>query len=72
MNDFEFNRMFEKLEKTAWRESVFENVHWYYCEEGLYAIRVDKGKPEERYILIKAKNPTQAISVAVMGMKRKE
>ena len=72
MGDFEFNRMFERLQNVTWKDSAFENVDWYYCEEGLYAIRIDKGTNKERCVLIKAKNPTQAIGIAVMDRTPKE
>ena len=72
MGDYEFNRMFERLQNVTWRDSAYENVDWYYCEERLYAIRIDYGTNKERYVLIQAKNPTQAIGIAVMDRTPKE
>ena len=34
MNDFEFDKTFETLEKIVWKESIFENVDWYCCKNG--------------------------------------
>lgn len=68
MDDFKFNRMFDELKKVKWNESAFENLDWYYCEEALYAIRLDKGTVRERYLLVKAKSASAAVSIGVLNV----
>lgn len=66
---------FEKLKSTV-KQWLFHtgslDVQRDVVSVKLYAIRIDKGTNKERYVLIKAKNPTQAIGIAVMDRTPKE
>ena len=65
MDDFKINRMFDELKNICWKESAYEEVDWYYAEEGLYILRFDKNTDKERYLFVKAKTPSAAISIGV-------
>jgi len=71
MDYFKFNRLYDELQTVLWKETIFENVQYHYCEECLYAIRLDYGTDNERIILIKAKSPDEAISLGVMKLSKR-
>lgn len=66
--------------KTSSGEIVFfEDVEWYYAEEGRYIIHVKArdgitGHKPEQFRIVKASNPDQAIAFACfdLGLKNKE
>lgn len=61
------NFIFDGLKSVLWRETMFEDVQYYYCENELYALRLKQGTRYERIVLIKARSPNEAISLGVMG-----
>lgn len=67
MCDHDFNRIVDGFKDLPWRESVFDDVEWYYAEEGRYIIHIKAGengcKPEH-FRIVKARNPDQAIRFA--------
>lgn len=78
MCDHDFNRIVDGFKDLPWRESAFEDVEWYYAEEGRYIIHIkardygEYGHKPEQYRIVKAKNPSQAISFAWVDPRLKE
>jgi hypothetical protein len=60
------NSFFNSLKSVLWRETMFEDVQYYYCENELYALRLKQGTRHERIVLVKARSFDEAISLGVM------
>lgn len=80
MCDHDFNRIVDGFKDLPWRESAFDDVEWYYAEEGRYIIHIkardngENGYKPEQYRIVKAENPSQAIAFVCfdLGLKVKE
>jgi len=70
--DRAIHEMLAGLENVRWRETMFEDLDWYYAEDGVYVLRCKHGTPNEHLLVVRAKSPDDAIALAVFEMTPKK
>lgn len=72
MLDRELHNVLDRLKNVLWHETMFEDLQWYYAEEGLYVLRCKHGTPNEHLCFILANSRDDAISKAVLDLYKAE
>lgn len=70
--DRAIHEMLAGLENVRWRETMFEDLDWYYADDGVYVLRSDAGTPNEHLLVVRAKSLDEAIALAVFEMTPKK
>ena len=65
--DRAIHEMLAGLENVRWRETMFEDLDWYYAEDGVYVLRCKHGTPNEHLLVVRAKSPDEAMGQGLFG-----
>lgn len=71
MIEHKLHNIYKALNDIAWRDTIFENLQYFYSEDELYLIRTLESTGVYHYCFVKARSSTAAIS-KFMGLRQVE
>ena len=57
-------------DRAEWKETMFDDLQWYYCESKIYALRCKHGTENEHIILVVADSADEAIAHGVFELHK--